>query len=305
MTTSTLPQAPDHDPVRARANGLEIAYDTFGDPSAPPLLLIQGLGMQMIAWHESFCQALAGQGYRVIRFDNRDTGLSTRLDSLGVPDIPALIQARAQGETVHTPYSLDDMAADSVALLDALAIESAHVVGVSMGGMIAQLMAIRYPDRVRTLTSIMSSTGERGAPVPRPEALWVLVAPAPLERAAYLEHSLKVWQVLNGTEMPFDADQVRQISGRAFDRGLSPGGTARQLAAIVAGPSRKQALSAIAVPVLVIHGSADPLIPLEYGRDTAGAIPGAGLLIVDGLGHRLHPDAVPQIVEAIARHARG
>ena len=296
-------KVPHGDPASVRVNGIKIVYDTFGDPSALPLLLVMGLGAQMIAWDEEFCAALAAQGYWVIRFDNRDIGLSTKFDEAGVPDILALMQAAAQGEAVQAPYVLRDMADDAVGLLDALGIESAHVVGVSMGGMIAQEMGIHHADRVRTMTSIMSSTGNPDLPPPTPEAMAILVTPAPTDRAGYIESSVQTWQVLNGPGYPLDENRTRERAGRFFDRGLSPEGMVRQLAAILASGSRKRALQSVTVPALVIHGDADPLVPVEGGIDTADSIPGAELMIIEGMGHSLHPEVAPQVIEAIVRHA--
>ena len=291
------------DPGRARVDGIEIVYDTFGDPSAPPLLLVMGLGGQMIAWDEEFCMALAQQGYWVIRFDNRDIGLSTKMDEAGVPDILAMYQAVFAGEAIQAPYLLSDMAQDAVGLLDALEIPSAHVVGVSMGGMIAQSLAIQHPERVRTLTSIMSSTGDPNLPPPTAEALGILVNPAPAEREAYVAHEVEVWRVLNGPHIPVDEERVRERAGRFFDRSLSPAGTARQLAAILASGSRKEGLRSVTVPTLVIHGDADPLVPVEGGIDTANAVPGAELMIVEGMGHDIPLPVAPRVIAAIVRHA--
>lgn len=296
-------KVPHGDPASVEANGVEIVYDTFGEPSASPMLLVMGLGQQMIFWDEEFCIQLAAQGYWVIRFDNRDIGLSTKFDEAGVPDVLALMQAAAQGEAVQAPYLLRDMADDAVGLLDALGIESAHVVGVSMGGMIAQEMTIHYPDRVRTLISIMSSTGNPDLPPPTPEAMAILVTPAPTDRAGYIEHSVETWRVLNGPVIPLDEDLTRERAGQSFDRGLSPEGTARQLAAILASGSRKKALQSVTIPTLVIHGDADPLVPVEGGIDTADSIPGAELMIIEGMGHDLPPAVAPQVIEAIVRHA--
>jgi pimeloyl-ACP methyl ester carboxylesterase len=297
------PNVPHSDPARIRVNGIELVYDTFGEPSAPPLLLIMGLGGQMIAWDEEFCTELAGRGYWVIRFDNRDVGLSTRLDEAGVPDILALMQAQARGEAVQAPYTLRDMAGDAAGLLDALQAGSAHVVGASMGGMIAQELTIHHPERVRTLTSIMSSTGNPELPPPTPEAMSVLVTPFPTDREGYLESSVHTSRILAGPGFPFDEDRAREHAGQVFDRGLSLAGTARQLAAILASGSRKEALQAVTVPTLVIHGDADPLVPVECGMDTANSVPGAELLIIEGMGHDLPLAVAPRVIAAIVRHA--
>lgn len=298
-----IPSVPHSDPARARVNGIELVYDTFGDSSAPPLLLVMGLGGQMIAWDEEFCAQLAARGYWVIRFDNRDVGLSTKLDEAGVPGVFTLMQAQAQSEAAQAPYTLRDMADDAVGLLDALSVASAHVVGISMGGMIAQEMAIHHPSRVRTLTSIMSTTGDLELPPPKPEALSVLLTPFPTDRDGYVENSVHTWQVLSGPGFPVDQDLVRERAGRSFDRGLSPAGMARQMAAIVTSGSRREALRSVAIPTLVIHGDADPLVPVECGMDTADAVPGAELLVIEGMGHDLPLAVAPRVIEAIARHA--
>jgi len=295
---------PHSAPLRACANGIEIVYEPFGDPDAPPMLLIMGLGCQMIDWHEEFCAQLAARGYWVIRFDNRDIGLSTKLDEAGVPNITALMEALGRGEAVRVPYLLRDMADDAVGLLDALEIESVHVVGLSMGGNIAQTMAIHYPERVSTLTSIMSSTSEPGLPPPTEEAWALLSDPAPTDRAGYIEHRVRHRQVLSGPEYPIDETRAREHAGRRFDRGLNPAGFARQWAAILASGSRKEALRSVAAPTLVIHGNGDPLVPVECGIDTANSVPGAELLIIEGMGHDWLPPALwPQLIDAIARHA--
>lgn len=291
------------EPRKVKANSIEIVYDTFGEPSDPPLLLIMGLGAQMIDWDEAFCAELASRGYWVIRFDNRDVGLSTKLDEAGVPSILALFQAQTQGETIQAPYTLRSMADDAAGLLDALEVDSAHVVGASMGGMIAQEMAIHHPRRVRTLTSIMSSTGNAELPPPKPEALSILLTPFPTEREAFLEHSVRTWRILGGPAFPVDENLLIQRAVQSLERGLSIDGTARQLAAILASGSRKEELRSVTAPTLVIHGDADPLVPVEGGIDTANSIPAAKLLIIEGMGHDLTPALVPQVVEAIARHA--
>jgi len=298
-----MPLAQRTAPAFANANGIELCYDTFGDPQAPPLVLIMGLAAQMIAWDDEFCAALAGRGYRVIRFDNRDIGLSTRFDGAGLPDVAAAFMAAMQGRPVTAPYLLSDMAADVVGLMDALSIGSAHVVGASMGGAIAQTLAIEHPQRLRSLTSIMATSGAADLPPPRPEALAVLFKPTPLEQAAYFESYVQTWKVLRGPGFPLDEARDLDRAGQNFARGLNPAGVARQLMAILASGSRREALRSVSVPTLVIHGKADPLVPVECGIDTARAVPGAELLLIEGMGHALPIPAWPQIIEAIARHA--
>jgi pimeloyl-ACP methyl ester carboxylesterase len=294
----------DLEPLKASVNGLEIAYDTFGDRSYPAMLLVMGLGAQMIAWDEEFCQELSSRGFFVIRYDNRDVGLSTRLDELGIPDIPGMLQAGMEGKDLEAPYYLRDMADDAAGLLDVLDIGKAHVIGASMGGMIVQELAIRHPDRLLTMTSIMSNTGNPALPPPQPEAMAILMQPPPLDRAAYIEDSVKASKLLHGSKLPFDELRARERAGRVFDRGLSPAGSARQLAGILASGSRKQALGSVHVPTLVIHGDADPLVPVEGGIDTAEAIPNAKLMIIEGMGHDLPPVVWQRVKEAIVKHAR-
>jgi pimeloyl-ACP methyl ester carboxylesterase len=289
-------------PKKVTVNGIEIVYDTFGEATMPPVLLVMGLGGQMIDWDDGFCSELAAQGYWVIRFDNRDVGLSTKFDSAGIPDVQALIQAQMQGKTIEAPYLLQDMADDSIGLLDVLGIEKAHVVGVSMGGMIAQEMAIRHASRVRTLTSMMSSTGNPAFMTPEPDAMALLLSPPPKSRTEYIEKEIKYFQVVSG-EIPFDENRVRERAGKFFDRGLSPAGSARQLAALIASGSRKDALKSVNVPTLVIHGDADPLAPVEGGIETADTIPGAERLIINGMGHSWPRTIWPLLIDAIADHA--
>jgi pimeloyl-ACP methyl ester carboxylesterase len=288
--------------LRCQANGIELAYDWFGAEDAPPLVLVQGLGCQMIAWDDAFCARLAAAGYRVIRFDNRDIGKSTLLPHLGVPNIAEMFAAIAQGAKVAAPYLLRDMAADLAGLLDALSIEQAHVVGASMGGAIAQTLAIGWPRRVRTLSSIMSNTGEAGFPPPTPEALSLLLTPPPLEREGYIADYANRWKVLRGAGFTQDEAMDPVRAGRIFDRGLNPAGVARQLAAIIASPGRARALADLRVPALVMHGDADPLVHFSGGSATAAAIPGARLQLLQGMGHAIPVPYWSDVIGALARH---
>jgi pimeloyl-ACP methyl ester carboxylesterase len=284
-------------------NGVELEYESFGAPQAPAMLLIMGLGAQMILWDEAFCEALARRGYRVIRFDNRDVGLSTKIDAAGVPNVATALAAVAQGRPPSAPYTLNDMADDTAGLIGALGIDAAHVVGASMGGMIGQTLAIRHPKRVRTLTSIMSTTGNPALPPAQPAAMRVLVTPAPTERAAFIEHHVELSKVIGSPGFPFDAEAVRARGARVFDRGPCPAGIARQLVAILASGNRKPALASLRTPTLVIHGTADPLIPIAAGRDTAEAVPGAEFLEIEGMGHDLPRQVWPRFVHAITKNA--
>ncbi|MCF8043670.1 MAG: alpha/beta fold hydrolase [Desulfarculaceae bacterium] len=286
------------------ANGIRIEYDTFGDRSSPALLLIAGNGAQLIFWEVEFCELLAATGLFVIRFDNRDAGLSTKFDEAGVPDLMAAFQAAMQGEPVESAYSLDDMADDAVGLLDALGIAKAHICGLSMGGMVAQVVAYRHPDRVLSLTSIMSNTGNPNAPQGKPEALAAVVAPPPEEREAYIAHNLKVWRQIWSPGFPFEDERARTFLENSYDRCHYPQGMARQNMAILANGDRRPLLSSIKAPTLVIHGADDPLIPVEAGKEAARVIPGAGLLIIDGMGHDLPQGAWAQIAAAISRHTK-
>jgi pimeloyl-ACP methyl ester carboxylesterase len=267
---------------KAAANGIHIEYETIGDPAARPLLLINGLASQLIQWDDDIRQDLAQRGHYVISFDNRDAGLSTKCNA---------------------PYALDDMADDAVGLLDALRIDKAHVCGTSMGGMIAQTVAIRHPSKVKSLISIYSNMGSKGLPPPKAEVIELLLTPAPAEREAYIEYMVLLFRMMSGTGFAFDETWARMIAGRAYDRSFSPGGTARQVNAVMNQVDRKKALSSVTVPTLVIHGTDDPVVPWEAGRDTAEAIPRAELMLIDGMGHDLpHGGAWPRIVEAIAAH---
>ena len=281
----------------ATANGIQIEYDTFGDRSSPPLLLIMGLSAQMIHWEEEFCKQLVEKGLFVIRFDNRDAGLSTKFEKTGIPDIMAAMR----GETFQPAYGLDDMADDAVGLLDALGIKRAHICGVSMGAMITQVIGYRHPSRVLTLIPIMGSTGNPKLTRAKPEVMEMLITPAPEEREAYIENSVIMWKFFWGS-LDFDEDLVRKRAAETYDRAFYPEGILRQHAAIISNGNRKDRLASITAPTLVIHGSEDPLLPVDHGKDTAEAIPGAELLVVEGMGHCLPKAAWPQIVEAIANH---
>ncbi|MBW8011975.1 MAG: alpha/beta fold hydrolase [Chloroflexi bacterium] len=267
------------------------------------MLLIMGLGTQMVFWDDQFCSQLAAHGYWVIRFDNRDVGLSSRLDELGVPKVVELYLHRELLKDFKPPYTIEDMAGDALGLMRALEIEAAHVVGVSMGGMIGQVMAINHPDCLLTLSSIMSSTGDPSLPAPSAEGAQLLITPSPEEREAFIEYSVEVWQILSGTTYTFSLETLQEMAGISFDRGRSAAGFARQLSAILANGSRRERLKSVKLPVLVIHGDADPLMPLEGGIDTANSIPGAKKLIIEGMGHALPPGVWPQVIEAITQHA--
>lgn len=286
---------------RVIANGITLEYDTFGSKKDRPLLLVMGLGAQMIHWDEAFCEGLAQRGHHVIRFDNRDAGLSTRFDEAPVPDMGALVAQMIAGQKPEVPYTLDDMADDAFGLLDALDVERAHIAGASMGGMIVQAMALARPERVRTLTSIMSSTGNPALPPASPEAMGALTSAVPADLDAYLARSVELSRVIGSPGFPFDEARTRERARLAFERGLYPQGTARQMAAIVAHGNRRPRLEQLSIPALVIHGSADPLVPVHGGRDTHEALQGAEWLEIEGMGHDLPPGTWEPISEAISR----
>ncbi len=291
--------------AKITANGIQIEYDTFGKHGDPPLLLIVGLACQLIHWDEGLCEQLARRGHYVIRFDNRDAGLSTKLAESGIPDIGQIIKARMKGEVMRPPYTLEDMADDAVGLLDALEIEKAHICGISMGGMIAQTIALNHRQRILSLISIYSQTGNPALPPPTPEALECLLTPPPMEREANITYTLDVWRTFSGTGFPLDEDWHRKIAAQAYDRAFYPEGVARQMAAVLAQKNRKSELGSVSVPTLVIHGADDPLVAVEGGKDTADAIPGAELVIIDGMGHDLpHGGAWSQIVDGIVNHTQ-
>ncbi|MGQ0616504.1 MAG: alpha/beta fold hydrolase [Acidimicrobiia bacterium] len=287
----------------APANGIDLWYDTFGDPDGPALLLVTGLGGQAVAWDDAFCEAFADRGFFVIRFDNRDAGLSTWIPTPGV-DVMGMVFATFAGREVQAPYLLSDMADDAAGLLAYLGVEAAHVVGVSMGGMIAQTLAIEHPGLVLSLTSIMSSTGDRDVGQPAPEAVRVFLRSPAADRADAVEAAVEAWRVLAGPVF-FDEERTRDRAGRFYDRAFNPEGIQRQLLAIFASGSRTEHLHRLDLPTLVVHGDIDLLVAPSGGVRTAEAIPGAELDMIEDMGHELPPILWSRIVEAVTRLAAG
>jgi pimeloyl-ACP methyl ester carboxylesterase len=282
----------------APANGIKLCYQEMGDPAAEPLLMVMGLATQMIAWDEEFCGLLAERGYRVVRFDNRDIGRSTRIDSAGLPGKLAMMTGRGT-----PPYLLRDMAADTFSLMDHLGIDSAHLVGASMGGMIVQTAAIEQPQRVRSITSIMSTTGSRKVGHPSYRTFGLLLGKPPREREAAIERVIKTFKTIGSPGYPFEEERIRDLAGRSFDRGHSPAGIARQLHAITASGDRTPGLRKLELPALVIHGKNDVLVNPSGGRATAKAIPGAQLRMIEGMGHDLPRALWPTFADEIAANA--
>jgi pimeloyl-ACP methyl ester carboxylesterase len=291
--------------MQVQANGISIEVEDSG-PGAPrpPVLLVMGLGMQLTAWPEPFVQALRQAGHRVVRFDNRDIGLSARLDHLGTPNLLWESVKLRLGLGVRAPYPLQAMADDALAVLDALGIAQAHVVGASMGGMIAQRMALAAPRRVLTLTSIMSSSGARGLPGPQPQVLQVLFSrPKDYSEPALLAHYVRLFQAIGSPAYPTPPAQMRKAILESVRRGgYRPACTARQMAAVVSDAGRAQELARIQAPTLVLHGTDDPLVPLACGQDTARRIPGARLVAIPGMGHDLPPGVVERLLEPLLPH---
>ena len=278
---------------RAQVGELELAYETFGTAGDPPVLLVMGLATQMIGWPDDFCRRLADRGYYVVRFDNRDIGLSTHLNDAGAPDLMAVLG----GDHSSVPYELADLAGDCVGLLDALGLDSVHLVGASMGGMIAQLVALQAPERVRTLTSIMSTTGDPSVGSPSDAALALLLTPAAGDRDGAVQQVVDTYRVIGSPGFEFDESALRDRAGLSFDRAYDPAGVARQLAAILTTRDRTPDLKSASVPCLVVHGAEDALVNVSGGHATAAAIPDAELLIVDGMGHDLPRQVWPQLIE--------
>jgi len=283
----------------APVNGIELCYQEMGDPEGEPLLLVMGLATQMIAWDEELCAMLAERGFRVVRFDNRDIGRSTKLRNASVPSMLDL----AIGRRGTAPYLLRDMAVDTIGLMDHLGVESAHLVGASMGGMIAQTVAIEHPERTRSLVSIMSTTGSRRVGHPSYRTFGLLLGERPREREAMVERVVKTFKLIGSPGYPFEEERVRDLAGRSYDRGHSAAGIARQLHAITASGDRTSGLRQLDLPALVIHGKNDVLVNPSGGRATAKAIPDARLKMVDGMGHDLPRALWPTFVEEIAANA--
>ncbi len=290
---------------RAHANGIELEYATYGDRAAGrPLVILRGLGTQMIQWAPEFREALVAGGHFLMTFDNRDVGKSQWFDESGIPSLPDVVTAVQEGREPSLPYTLHDMADDVAGLMDALEIETAHIAGMSMGGMLTTVVGYRHPDRVRSLTPIMASTGNPELPPPTPAAMEALMSPAPTERELFIEHHLRTAVVIGSPGYPTPDGVRAEMAARVYDRAFHPAGTARQYAAVVASGDRRVDLATITAPTLVIHGVDDPLVPVEGGRDIAATIPGAELLEVPGMGHDLPPGLWQTIADAISDHTR-
>lgn len=292
--------------AKVRANGIEIEYETVGNKADPALLLVMGLGAQLTIWPDSLFQGLAERGFHVIRFDNRDTGLSTGFDAWGVPNLPAAVQRVMKGEKVDAPYLLKDMAADAIGLLDALGIERAHMVGASMGGMILQIVAAEYPERTRSMVSIYSTSGRPGLPAGKPEALAMLSAqPEGPAREQLVKHGMKLRQTIGSPGYPTPDDEMRAFVEKNVDRRWWPEGAARQYLSVIASGDRVELLKAIRVPTLVLHGEDDPLLPVECGRDVARLVPGAEIETWAGWGHDFPKALIPRVIDRVAAFCEG
>jgi len=283
----------------ASANGVEIAYETFGDPADETMLLIMGLGVQMLGWDVQLCRTLAGRGYHVVRFDNRDVGHSTKVEGGTRPNVMAALA----GDLSSATYTLDDMADDTAGLLDERGVDAAHVFGASQGGMIAQTVAIRHPERVRSLVSIMSTTGDPMVGQPHPEAIPALLTRPPEGREGFIDFVVAAWNVIGSPGFEADEDALRARAGASYDRGIYPDGTGRQLLAILVSGDRTEALRRLDVPTTVIHGTKDILVDVSGGKATAAAIPGARLELIEGMGHDLPAQLWPRFVELITENA--
>ena len=284
---------------RTQANGIELEYETFGDPQHPTLLLVSGLGSQLLGWRSGLCERLAARGFHVVRYDNRDIGLSTFLDQGPQPDLGAIVR----GDPSSAPYLLSDLARDAIGLLDALGVARAHIAGVSMGGMVAQQLAIDHPGRLLSLCSIMSRPGDGSSGTGTPEAEARLRSPRPPDREAAIKAGILTWWVIGSPDYPEDEASLRAHVAQNYDRSSRTDGIGRQLAAVIASPDRTPGLRGVTVPTLVLHGTADPLIHHSGGEATAKAVPGAELLLLPGMGHNLPEPLWPVIVTAMAANA--
>lgn len=286
--------------AQAKANGIDIEYESFGREGDPAVLLIAGINEPLTGWRVSLCDGLAAKGFRVIRFDNRDVGKSSHLTALSAPAIPELMMKVMSGQKVAPPYALEDMAADAAGLLDALGVDQAHIVGNSMGGMIAQLVAVLYPAKTKSLVSIMTGASRRGLQPPKPEAMAAMMAfvarPANAPRDVLIETSVKFLRAIAGTAYRADDEELRAYVARSVDRSpLDPAAAARQTAALITAGPRNEMLKSVRAPTLVVHGEDDPLAPVAWGRDTAESIPGAELMIVPGMGHDVSEAVVQKV----------
>jgi pimeloyl-ACP methyl ester carboxylesterase len=287
--------------ARAKANGIEIEYETTGNKSDPALLLVMGLGAQMTIWPDALFEGLAKQGFYVIRFDNRDIGLSTKFAAAGVPNIMAAVQKVMSGQKVEAPYYLNDMAADAIGLLDALGIDKAHMVGASMGGMIVQIIAARYASRTRSMVSIYSTSGRPGLPIGKPEALAMLSAqPEGPAREQLVQHGMKVRKAIGSPGYPTPDAELRGFVEKNVDRAWYPEGAARQYLSVIASGDRVELLKTIKVPTLVLHGEDDPLLPVECGRDVASLVPGARIETFPGWGHDFPAGMIPTVIDRVS-----
>ena len=287
---------------KVNINNLFIEYETIGNPNSKPLLLIAGLGSQLLAWSYEICEKFTEKGFFVIRFDNRDVGLSTKFENAGIPDMMEISAAYTRSERPKLPYTLEDMADDAIGVLDTLKIEKAHICGASMGGMIAQIIAYRHPSRVQSLTVIMSTTGNPALPQAKPEIMAQFFAPVPSEREAYIEEMVKRDRLIYGN-FKYDEDQGREYRTKEYNRSYYPEGIVRQMAAMAVPGNIQPVISSIKVPTLIIHGRKDPFNSIEAGKEIASTIPGAELLIIDGMGHSLPQDVIPQVIEAIVKNS--
>lgn len=287
---------------KAYANNITIEYETIGKPTSKPLLLIAGLGSQLLAWSDEFCEKLAHAGFFVIRFDNRDVGLSTKFEDAGIPDMMEINTAYTRGEKPKIPYTLEDMADDAIGVLDYLNIQKAHVCGASMGGLVAQIIAYKHQSRILSLAVIMSTTGNPELPSSRPEILMQFFAPIPSERGAYIDEMVKRDSLITGT-FPFDEKQSREYRTREYDRCYYPEGIIRQLAAMAIPGNIKPYITKISAPTVVIHGTEDPFNLIEAGKDIAASIPNAEFRSIEGMGHSFPSEAIPQIINALVANS--